>query len=207
MCVKAWKLHHSRNRMCKDAWIPTDRQTAALFVLDKVLLALQWSPTNQKASFGVQSEGKGMERDLGCLCQPWWSLAAPASALSHLSPEAQSSDSTDVQPSTGLPPSKEKVATGLMCQPATASCSLQKRQGCFFPALWSEAGWAFQHALFQLSKGFLLPCWGKPSILAHSQPDVKGLQPGVYNIFSKRPLRINNFYCNVQLHHALVKLD
>lgn len=67
MCVKAWKLHHSRNWMCKDAWIPTDRQTAALFVLDKVLLALQWSPTNQKVSFGAQSEGKGMERDLGCV--------------------------------------------------------------------------------------------------------------------------------------------
>lgn len=80
MCVKAWKLHHSRNRMCKDAWIPTDRQTAALFVLDKVLLALQWSPTNQKVSFGVQSEGKGMERDLGCVGDGLWLLPPQHSA-------------------------------------------------------------------------------------------------------------------------------
>lgn len=73
MCVKAWKLHHSHNRMCKDAWIPTDRQTAALFVLDKVLLALQLSPTNQKVPFVMQSEGRerslfrGIERDLDCV--------------------------------------------------------------------------------------------------------------------------------------------
>lgn len=90
-------------------------------------------------------------------------------------------------------------------QPAAGS--LQKRPSWFFPALGRGAGLALQRALPQLSKGFLLPYGGKLSILTHSQPDVKGLQPVVYNIFLKRPLRINNFYCNFQLHHALVKQD
>lgn len=33
MCVKAWKLHHSNDQMCKATWTPKARQTAAVFVL------------------------------------------------------------------------------------------------------------------------------------------------------------------------------
>jgi len=51
----------------------------------------------------------------------------------------------------------------------------------------SGAGLALQRAHSQLSKGFLLPYGGKLSILTLSQPDVKGLQPVVYNTFLNGP--------------------
>lgn len=152
---------------------------------------------------------QGTERDLDHVTEGQRLHLLLPEHSGHPFHQSMSNDSTEarLQQSTCVPPSEKRVTTGWVHQPTTARRRQPAEKTKLLPALGRCAGLALQRALPQLSKGFLLPYGGKLSILTHSQPDVKGLQPVLYNIFLKGPLRINNFYCNFQLHHALIKLD
>lgn len=192
--------------MCKDAWIPEAQQTAAVFVLDKVLLTFQQSPSRGEGNVTLQ----GMERDLDHVQKGQCLHLLLPEHSGHPFHQPVSSGSRGKSAAKHVHSTLQKKGyrrPGYASPHQPAAGSLQKRPSRLLPALGRCAGLALERALPQLSKGFLLPYRGKLSILTHSQPDVKGLQPVVYNIFFKRPLRINNFYCNFQLHHALVKLD
>lgn len=176
MCGKAWKLHHSNNQMCKDTWIPKDQQTAAVFVLDKVLLMFQWSPSNWKVHFEGQSEGRDM-----LLFRGWKERAvsspAPAWALRPPVPPAceqwQHRGKSAAKHVHSTLQEKATAGQGTPARNSQPQAAFRKDQAGS-PALGRGAGLALQRALPQLSKGFLLPYGGKLSVLTYSQLDVKG---------------------------------
>lgn len=185
MCVKAWKLHHSNNQMCKATWIPKAQQ-ASVFVLRffKHFSGLQAIERWREKYY---SSGNG-ERPWACKEQEVPS-PTPVWALRPLIPPARGQwhrGENTLQIRCG-PPSQRRMTTGQgipahIRQPGAAS----RKDQAGSPALGSGASLALQRTLPQLSKDFLLPCGGMLTILTHSQPDVKGLQPVFYNIHFKK---------------------
>lgn len=151
MCVKAWKLHHSSNQMCKDTWIPTARQTAAAFVLDKVLLTFQWSPSNWKVHFWDNQRG-GKCHSSGDGKRPWpcKERAAPSPAQVHsghqfTSPWAVTARRQICSETRALhPPKNHHRRLGHPSTQEPAMGSLQKRPNWLLPALGRGAGLALQ---------------------------------------------------------------
>lgn len=184
MCVKAWKLHHSNNQMCKDTWIPKARQTAAAFVLDKVLLTFQWSPSNWEDCFWDNQRG-GKCYSLGDGKRPWpfkaraASSLAPAWALRASVPPARVTAQRQIcGKAWALHPPKKASPQAEAPQHPRASHGQPSEETKLAPSSFGKRCWSgTSETLSQLSKGFFLPYRGKLSVLMHSQPDVKGLQP------------------------------
>lgn len=170
MCVKAWKLHHCNNQMCKATWIPKTQQTAAAFEL-RLFKTSQWSPSNGKVGREI------------LLFRGWWKTLSMwrkdrAFTCSYLRTENAHSSSpwamTEGQTAKQVcSPSQKRMAR----VPQPTPGRLGQPPGdtkLALPSSGSGASLALQRTLPQLSKGFPLPYGGKLSILTPSQPDVKG---------------------------------
>lgn len=157
MCVKAWKLHHSNNQMCKAIWIPKAWQ-AAVFVLRffKHFIGLQ---AIKRWGGKYYSSGDG-ERPWACKewevpsPTPTWALRPPTlpahceqwhrgenmlqSRFSLPRKNDQWPGYTSAHQEVWGGPQKRPKDSGKWCQPGTPKNPPSAKQG-LPPPLWWEA--------------------------------------------------------------------